>query len=275
MRLVSVVVPLWLTATASVSLMSRRSPKPDSSVAVTGVDVERVRRRARRARRPSPGRRRRPCPGRSRGCADRPAAQPVGDVRRQRPRTDDGTQPPVALDDLAAQRLGEAVRRLGDLLEQEVRGVAAVDVARGDLGRRDVVLGDRQLGAVVAAPVDALERAGALGVEARRSGRRARRRGARSGRSPRPPRTARWRRGSGRRRCRRTRPARCRSARGRAGPARRRRRRRWPPSPRTRRPCAGTPRRCRRRRPRVAGDERRDDLGVGGDRAGKRSPCSA
>ena len=42
MRLVSVVVPLWLTATASVSLMSRRSPKPDSSVAVIGVDVERA-----------------------------------------------------------------------------------------------------------------------------------------------------------------------------------------------------------------------------------------
>ena len=37
MRLVSVVVPLWLTATASVSLMSRRSPKPDSSVAVTAA----------------------------------------------------------------------------------------------------------------------------------------------------------------------------------------------------------------------------------------------
>ena len=40
MRLVSVVVPLWLTAMASVSLMSRRSWKPDSSVAVIGVDVE-------------------------------------------------------------------------------------------------------------------------------------------------------------------------------------------------------------------------------------------
>ena len=35
MRFVSVVVPLWLTATASVSVMSRRSPNPDSSVAVT------------------------------------------------------------------------------------------------------------------------------------------------------------------------------------------------------------------------------------------------
>ena len=35
MRFVSVVVPDWLTAIASVSLMSRRMPKPDSSVAVT------------------------------------------------------------------------------------------------------------------------------------------------------------------------------------------------------------------------------------------------
>ena len=34
MRFVSVVVPLWLTATASVSLMSSWSPNPDSSVAV-------------------------------------------------------------------------------------------------------------------------------------------------------------------------------------------------------------------------------------------------
>ena len=63
-RLVSVVVPLWLTATASVSLMSRRSPKPDSSVAVIGVDVERAAgqlvedggHRLRRRRRPCPDR---------------------------------------------------------------------------------------------------------------------------------------------------------------------------------------------------------------------------
>ena len=36
MRFVSVVVPLWLTATTNVSLMSRRMPKPLSSVAVIG-----------------------------------------------------------------------------------------------------------------------------------------------------------------------------------------------------------------------------------------------
>ena len=39
-RLVSVVVPLWLMATTSVSLMSWRMPKPRSSVAVIGIDVE-------------------------------------------------------------------------------------------------------------------------------------------------------------------------------------------------------------------------------------------
>ena len=52
-----------------------------------------------------------------------------GSARRRRRRA-----AAVALDDLAAQRLGEAVGRLGDLLQQEVRGVAAVDVAGRDLG---------------------------------------------------------------------------------------------------------------------------------------------
>ena len=39
MRLVSVVVPLWLIATTSVSLMSVASRKPDSSVASTASTV--------------------------------------------------------------------------------------------------------------------------------------------------------------------------------------------------------------------------------------------
>ncbi len=72
---------------------------------------------------------------------DRPGREPSGDVGRERALADVGVQQPVALDDLAAQRLGEAVRRLGDLLEQEVRGVAAVDVAGRDLGGDDVVGG--------------------------------------------------------------------------------------------------------------------------------------
>ena len=69
------------------------------------------------------------------------------------------------LDEAAAQRLAEADRRLGDLLEQEVRELAPVDVAGRDLGRDDVVLGHGQRRAVVGDPLDALERAGAIAVE--------------------------------------------------------------------------------------------------------------
>ena len=39
MRLVSVVVPLWLTAIASVSDMSSRMANPDSSVAVIASTI--------------------------------------------------------------------------------------------------------------------------------------------------------------------------------------------------------------------------------------------
>ena len=56
--------------------------------------------------------------------------------------------------------LREAVGRLGDLLQQEVREVAAVDVAGRDLGRDDVGRRHRLRRAVVAEPVDAVERAG-------------------------------------------------------------------------------------------------------------------
>ena len=69
---------------------------------------------------------------------DRAGGEPIGDVGGQRPLADVGAQRSVAFDDLAAQRLREAQRRLGDLLEQEVGGVAAVDVAGGDLGGDDV-----------------------------------------------------------------------------------------------------------------------------------------
>ena len=56
------------------------------------------------------------------------------DVGRERDVADLGPQQAVVIDDLAAQGLGEADRRLGDLLQQEVRCIATVDVAGGDLG---------------------------------------------------------------------------------------------------------------------------------------------
>ncbi len=46
---------------------------------------------------------------------------------------------------LPRKRLGEAQRCLGDLLEEIVRSVAAVDVAGGHLGGDHVVVVDRQL----------------------------------------------------------------------------------------------------------------------------------
>ena len=194
MRLVSVVVPDWLTAMASVSLMSSRRPKPDSSVAViastssvgAGQLVED--RCGALAGDGGGALSDHPDP------RDRAGGEPIGDVGGQRPLADVGAEQAVAFDDLAAQRLGEAVRRLADLLEQEVWGVAAVDVAGGHLGGGDVGVGDRQLGAVVARAADAGELTGAVRRRARRSRRRARRPSARSAPSPRPRRTARWRR---------------------------------------------------------------------------------
>ena len=53
-------------------------------------------------------------------------------------------QPAVAVDELAAQRLAEAVGGLGDLLEEEVRVGAAIDVAGGDLRLLELGLGDGQ-----------------------------------------------------------------------------------------------------------------------------------
>ena len=71
----------------------------------------------------------------------------------------------VVVDQAAPQGLVEAHRRLGDLLEQEVREVATVDVAGGDGRGDDVVLADGKLGAVVGDALDALERAGPVAVE--------------------------------------------------------------------------------------------------------------
>ena len=134
MRLVSVVVPDWLMATTSVSLMSDRNPKPESSVA--GSASTRSRPSGMQASR---------APARlwPATCA---VPWPITWMRSMRPlrsrsRTPGGehvvaqrdVQRAVALDELAAERLAEAVGRLGDLLEEEVRVGAAVDVAGGDL----------------------------------------------------------------------------------------------------------------------------------------------
>ena len=85
---------------------------------------------------------------------DRTGAETLGDGRRKGPVTDDGTQPPVHLGDPAAQRLGEAVGRFGDLLEQEVGRIASVDVAGRDFGDGDVVGGHRRRRAVVVVASD-------------------------------------------------------------------------------------------------------------------------
>ena len=71
----------------------------------------------------------------------------------------------AALDDLAAQRLAEALGRFADLLQQEVRRLAAVDVARGDLGDRHVAFGDGQRGAVVGEALHTGQFAGVCAVE--------------------------------------------------------------------------------------------------------------
>ena len=110
-------------------------------------------------------------------------------------------EPVGTVDELAPQRLAERRRGLADLLQEEVRAVAPVDVAGGDLGGGELVALDGERGAVVRPP-----------LEARRSSRRRRRgapspgrgwpgwpdrrgrrrRGGGTCRSPRPRRRARW-----------------------------------------------------------------------------------
>ena len=259
MRLVSVVVPDWLMATTSVSAIDDRRPKPDSSVA------------GRASTRRSVSVVKRASPAASAWPATAAVPWPITSTRSMAPerrpaRTSSGSvsgprltaRQAVALDQLAPQRLAEAGRRLGDLLEQEVRELAPVDVAGGDLGAGDVVVGDRQRRAVVGEPLDALERAGPARRRARRSDRGwrwgcrgwpgSRRRAAGSGASARSPRTARWPRCRRRRPRRRTGPGRCRAGRAAACRGRRWPRRRWRPSPRSWPRCCGT--RWRGRRPR-------------------------
>ena len=136
-RLVSVVVPDWLMATTRVSLMSGRRPKPESSVAGrASTRSAAVGRRRPAAPRPGSGRRRGRCPGRSPApgrCAR--CAGPRRTSARAAPRR---RAPPRARRP-ASTSLPRSVlrndRRLGDLLQQEVRELAPVDVAGGDLAR--------------------------------------------------------------------------------------------------------------------------------------------
>ncbi len=105
-----------------------------------------------------------PCPM-TRDARDRAGSESGGDVSGECPLADIGAKAAVAFDDLAAQRLGEALRGLGDLLQEEVRGVAAIDVAGGHLGGGHVGGGDRDLGPVVGETHDAIEFAAVCAVE--------------------------------------------------------------------------------------------------------------
>ncbi|CAB4688189.1 unannotated protein [freshwater metagenome] len=83
--------------------------------------------------------------------------QTLSDKRRKRSSPNDCAQHAVALDDLAAQCLAEALGGFGDFLEQEVRGRATIDVSRCYLGHNDVALCERQLRAAIRQAADAFE----------------------------------------------------------------------------------------------------------------------
>ena len=139
MRLVSVVVPLWLMATTNVSDMSSRSWKPENSVATTASArswsfVERPEDRGQALSGDGGG-----ALADHHDPPDAAVAQARPQVVGQRVGAQGDVELPVALDDLPAQGLAERRRRLGDLLQQEVGEVAAVDVASGDLGVLELV----------------------------------------------------------------------------------------------------------------------------------------
>ena len=94
-----------------------------------------------------------------------PSRRPRPERLGQRLVAERDRQATVAFDHLAAQGLAERRRRLRDLLEQEVRELAAVDVAGGDLGVLQLVLVHRQRRAVERVALDAGERARAVRVE--------------------------------------------------------------------------------------------------------------
>ena len=134
----------------------------------------------------------------------RAVAQPGAHVGRERVVAERApASPAVPLDELAAQRLAERRRRLGDLLEQEVREVAPVDVAGGDLrpsASSSAVTGQRRCRRRPSGAMP-VERAGrgavehddlaAAGARVRRVGRRLAVHAEVAWRSPRPRRRAR------------------------------------------------------------------------------------
>ena len=155
----------------------------------------------------------------------RPGAQPLDDRRRAALRAGAAPRDGRRASTMPApQRLVERRRRFVDLLEEVVRRVAAIDVARRDLGPCQLGVGDRQRRAVVATSrsTPRARRSTADDLALRRRARRARassrRRGGGSDRTPRRRRTARSRRRTRPRRSRRTAPGRCPA--GRAGAAR-------------------------------------------------------
>ena len=213
--------------------MSAASSKPDSSVAVSAsIGTGRAPSASRSTRAEAlPGDVRAPLADHEHA-PDRARAQPL--EHRGRAASRPG----------AARRAGRRARRSGraascgtsgrlrHLLQEVVRRVAAVDVARRDLRRLQLGLVDRQRAPVVRLARDAGERARAAPRRARRPdpatpGSRLEHRLAVEaqvrGRTPRPRRTARSRPRSSRRRGRRRAPGRCRAARAGSGRGRRRR----------------------------------------------------
>ena len=149
-RLVSVVVPDWLIATTSVSDMSSRNRKPESSVAVIGVDGD-----AGSDQGVLEGRRDGLTGNRRGALADHvdpgqlAGRQPLGHGLGHGVGRQVHVEHAILFDKATPQGLAERRRRLADLLEQEVGGVAPIDVPGGD--RRDLpfVGAERQRGAVV------------------------------------------------------------------------------------------------------------------------------
>ena len=121
MRLVSVVVPLWLTATIERVGHVEAQVEPRQLGGGDGVDVERaVEQVVEHRRHAAPGDAAVPWPM-TRTLVISPLANRAAMAAGSAALAHFGAQALRRLDDLAAQRLAEAVGRLADLLQQEVR----------------------------------------------------------------------------------------------------------------------------------------------------------